>query len=89
MAQTWWIWVVGGLAIGVLELLAPGYLFLGFMAGALGTGFLVWSGLTGGSLPFTLVLFGAMSLFAWGAMRRWLGTRAGDVKRIDRDINDN
>lgn len=89
MWESWWVWVAGGLALGVLELLVPGYMFLGFMFGAMITGGLVWLGLTGGSLPFTLVLFGAISLFAWGLMRRLMGGRAGSVKIITHDINEN
>ena len=87
MAQFWWVWVAGGVAIGVLELLAPGYIFLGFALGALGTGALVGLGVLAG-LPLTLAVFGALSLAAWAGLRAVLGRRAGDVKVITRDIND-
>lgn len=88
MWQAWWLWVAGGVAIGVLELLAPGYIFLGFALGAVLTGALVGLGVLV-SLPVTLMVFGALSLAAWAAMRAVLGKRAGDVKIISRDINDN
>ena len=87
MAQLWWVWVAGGVTIGVLELLAPGYIFLGFALGALGTGALVGLGVLAG-LPLTLAVFGALSLAAWAGLRAVLGRRAGDVKVITRDIND-
>lgn len=89
MWTTWWVWVAGGVAIGVLELLAPGYIFLGFALGAVLTGALVGLGVLGGSLPVALVVFGVLSLLAWAGMRAALGRRAGDVKIITRDINEN
>ena len=88
MWQAWWMWVAGGVAIGVLELLAPGYIFLGFALGALATGALVGLGVLV-SLPLTMAVFGALSLAAWAGLRAVLGRRAGDVKVITRDINDN
>jgi membrane protein implicated in regulation of membrane protease activity len=88
MWATWWVWVAGGVAIGVLELLVPAYVFLGFALGALATGALVGVGMVG-SLPLALMAFGALSLGAWAGMRALLGKRAGDVKIITRDINEN
>ncbi len=88
MWATWWVWVAAGVAIGVLELLVPAYVFLGFALGAMLTGALVGAGVVG-SFPVALVVFGALSLASWAAMRRVLGSRAGDVKIITRDINDN
>ena len=38
LVGTWWAWVVLGFALGVLEILAPGYIFLGFAIGAVLTG---------------------------------------------------
>lgn len=87
MAQAWWMWVAGGVALGVLELLVPAYVFLGFALGALGTGALVGLGVLV-TLPVTLAAFGALSLLAWAGLRAVLGRRAGDVKVITRDIND-
>lgn len=88
MWETWWIWIAGGIALGVLELLAPGYIFLGFAVGAVLTGGLVAVGIPG-NLPLALVIFAALSLIAWATTRRILGRRAGDVKIIRHDINDN
>ena len=41
LADTWWAWVVLGFALGVLEILVPGYIFLGFAIGAVVTGILL------------------------------------------------
>lgn len=88
MWQTWWVWIVAGLAIGVLEILAPGYIFLGFMVGALVTGGLIGLGILGGSFPLALAVFALLSLGAWIAMRKTLGKRANAVKTFDKDVND-
>lgn len=88
MWQDWWVWVVAGLAIGVLEMLMPGYIFLGFMAGAIATGVLIGMGVLGGSFAVALSVFAVLSLVAWIALRKYLGKRAGDVKIISRDINE-
>ena len=84
----WWAWIVIGFALGVLEVLAPGYIFLGFAVGAVATGGLVGIGVLGG-LPVTLLVFAVASLVAWWVMRKMLGSHAGKVKLWDRDINDN
>ena len=88
MWQAWWIWVAGAVAIGVLELLVPAQVFLGFALGALATGALVGLGVLA-SLPLTLAAFGGLSLVAWALLRAVIGRRPGDVRIITRDINDN
>ena len=88
LAGTWWAWVVLGFALGVLEILAPGYIFLGFAIGAVLTGVVVVVGVPAG-LPALLVVFAVASLVAWLVLRRTMGVRQGQVKIWDRDINDN
>lgn len=86
--MTWWVWVAGGIILGLLEIAVPGYAFLGFAVGAVITGLLMLLGvvLTG---PWAWVVCGFLSLVAWFAFRRLLGSQAGDVKIIKHDINDN
>lgn len=85
----WWAWIVLGVALGVLEVIVPGYIFLGFAAGAAVTGVLIGIGVLGSAgLPLLILIFALLSLAAWGALRRW-GKRDGQVKIWDRDINDN
>ena len=86
--QESWVWIVAGIALGVLEVLAPGYIFLGFAVGALVTGLLIWAGLLGFGLPFLVLVFAVISLIAWWAMRKAFGLRATQVKIWDRDINE-
>ena len=38
---TWWIWMAAALALGILEIVLPGFIFLGFAIGAAITGILL------------------------------------------------
>ena len=87
--QVWWVWVAGGLAIAGLEMVVPGYIFLGFAIGAVATGILTGLGILGGSLSVMLAIFALLSLAAWVVLRRAVGRRKGQVKIWTRDINDN
>lgn len=91
--SAWWIWAAAALVLGCLEMLLPGFILLGFAIGAgiVGLMFLVGGPVAiwlGGSLPLTLVVFAALSLLGWIALRRFVGLREGQVKLFDRDIND-
>jgi membrane protein implicated in regulation of membrane protease activity len=88
IAATWWAWVVLGFALGVLEVLAPGYIFLGFAIGAVLTGMLVGLGLAPAGLPALIFIFAVASVISWLVLRRTVGVRKGQVKIWDRDIND-
>ncbi|MBJ2153908.1 hypothetical protein M3484_13910 [Pseudomonas sp. GX19020] len=86
--STWWSWIVLGLALGMVEVIVPGYIFVGFAVGAALTGLVVLVGIPAG-LPMLLAIFAVLSLISWLVIRRLLGTRDGQVKIWDRDINDN
>ena len=86
--ETWWVWIVAGFALGVLEVIVPGYIFLGFAIGAVIVGLGLGIGVLGGGLPILLLVFAVLSLIAWLGLRRVLGSNAGQVKIWDRDIND-
>lgn len=88
MWTVWWVWLVAGFALGVLEILAPGFIFLGFAIGAAATGILLAVGLLGGSLPLLLVVFAALSLLAWFVLRATVGVHKHQVKIWTKDIND-
>jgi inner membrane protein len=87
--SVWWVWLVAGFLIGGLEILAPGYIFLGFAIGAVTTGILLGLGVLSGGLSFLLLTFAICSLVAWFALRKTMGVREGQVKLWNRDINDN
>jgi inner membrane protein len=88
LVGTWWAWVILGFALGVLEVLAPGFIFLGFAIGAVVTGALVGIGIPAG-VPALILIFAVVSVIAWLVLRRVVGVREGQVKIWDRDINDN
>jgi membrane protein implicated in regulation of membrane protease activity len=85
----WWVWCAGALALAILEVLVPGFVFLGFALGALAGGvlLLVFGG-AGLGLPALLLVFAALSLAAWLLMRRFFALPTGQVKSFDHDIND-
>ncbi len=86
--QEWWAWTVAGIVLAVLEVLAPGYVLLGFAVGAVVIGVLLWAGVLGGSLPVLLLVFAVVSLLVWLVLRKVLGLRRGQVKIWKDDIND-
>jgi inner membrane protein len=88
MWNIWWVWIVAGFALGVLEILAPGYIFLGFAMGALLTGVLLGFGVLGGSLPMLLMVFAVLSLITWLVLRKIVGVNKSQAKIWHKDIND-
>ncbi|MGR3290314.1 MAG: NfeD family protein [Paracoccaceae bacterium] len=87
--QEWWVWIVGGIALAVLEILAPAFVLLGFSVGALATGVLIAVGVLGSSLPVLILVFAVVSLAAWLVLRKMFGLKRGQVKIWEKDINDN
>lgn len=85
--EQWWAWVVFGCALGVLEVLAPGFIFLGFAVGAVATGVLVAVGLVGGNVPVLVLVFAVLSLAGFVAFRKLVGVTPSQTKVWDKDIN--
>ncbi len=91
--QAWWVWAVAGAVLAIVEVVVPGFYFLGFAAGAAAIAllllvdgpFALW---LSGSLPLLLFAFAVASALAWAGMRRIAGVRRGQVKLWDRDINE-
>ena len=88
MWAVWWVWVVAGFALGVVEVLVPGFIFLGFAIGAVITGVLVGIGLLGANVAVLVLVFALASLGAWFVLRQMFGAQGGDVKLWDKDINE-
>ena len=84
-----WVWIAGGIALGALEMVAPGFVLFGFAVGAVLVGALIWLGLLGGSLPVMLLVCALAALATWLVARKLAGVRAGQTKLWDRDINEN
>ncbi|MEM6339907.1 MAG: hypothetical protein AAF729_02055 [Pseudomonadota bacterium] len=99
IVETWWIWLAAGLALAVIELLLPSFIFLGFAIGAAAMAVIVgilqmpMSGLvTLLPSPFTpsfaIALFAGLSLLAWIGLRVVFGSPFANVRKIEHDIND-
>ncbi|WP_439156483.1 NfeD family protein [Yoonia sp.] len=84
----WWVWLSAALILATLEVLIPGYIFLGFALGAAAMGLLMLLGLSGAGFALTFAIFAGLSLLAYLAMRRFFSLRKGQVKVWDTDIND-
>ena len=84
----WWVWFAGALVLGIIEMLAPGFIFLGFAIGAAGVGLLQLLAPGALGLPALLLVFAALSLAAWLILRRSFALPKGQVKTFDHDIND-
>lgn len=89
----WWVWIAAGLVLAILEVLAPGFVFAGFALGAVVTGAIIGLGIPGSgwmaaSMVNALLVFAVISVVAWLAMRAVMGVRRSQMKRIDRDINE-
>lgn len=88
MLMTWWVWLAAALALGILEMLLPGFIFLGFAIGAGIVGLALLGPLASLSVPAILLIFAVVSLVAWLALRRYFALPKGQVKTFDHDIND-
>ncbi|MGV8985526.1 MAG: NfeD family protein [Cypionkella sp.] len=84
----WWVWVVAGVILGVMEIVIPGFVFLGFAIGAGLTGVLVLIGVAPANVALLALVFAVLSLAAWIALRRAVGVRKSQVKLWKDDIND-
>ena len=88
LLDQWWVWMSASLLLATLEVLVPGYVFLGFALGALGVGLLMTVVSLGG-IATMLLIFAMLSLAAYLGLRRVFGLKTGSVKVWDRDINEN
>ena len=91
--DVWWVWVAGGILLGILEVFAPGFIFPGIC----GRGRCGGSGVadrrsagrrTGRVGADNASGFAVSSLVAWLVLRRLEGVRKGQKKLWDTDINE-
>jgi membrane protein implicated in regulation of membrane protease activity len=87
LLSIWWAWIGLAMILGIAEMLIPGFIFLGFSIGAVVVALVLALGPTV-SLPLLLLIFAALSLIAWLALRRWFALPKGQVKRFHDDINE-
>ncbi len=87
--SAWWVWMAAAAALGILEMLVPAWVFLGFALGAAMMGGLLALGWLTLNAAWSLLLFAVLSLVAYLILRRLLGMKKGQVKVWTTDINDN
>ncbi|MEN3951441.1 hypothetical protein [Iodidimonas sp. SYSU 1G8] len=85
-------WLTVGLIFGVIEVLVPGYLFLGFATGAIFMSAILFMGAEGlftglGGLAYLIAFYAAISLASWFLLRKVLKAGA-DARKVERDINE-
>ncbi len=88
LLSEWWVWLSAAVVLGIVEVLVPAFIFLGFSIGAVVVGVLLALGVTM-TASWALVVFAVMSLAGYVVLRMALGKSRGDVRVVDRDINDN
>lgn len=86
LANTWWAWAAFALVLAILEVLAPGFVLLGFAIGAALVSVLVWLNV-GLSLIWLSLLFAVASLVAWLVLRSVFQLKTDQVRTFDEDIN--
>lgn len=90
---SWTNWLILGFVLGILELLAPGFVFLGFGIGATGVALVL--ALTGPDLfadstgvAYLFVVWAVTSMAAWLALRRVRGASPTSSRAVTSDINE-
>lgn len=91
--REWWAWGMLAALMGILELIVPGYIFLGFSIGAIAMAgaFLIGEPVAGWlpeGLPALALVFAVLSVLAWVVLRAMFRLPRGQVKTFDYDIND-
>ncbi|MBW4708668.1 hypothetical protein KX928_12820 [Roseobacter sp. YSTF-M11] len=88
LLDLWWVWMAAALALAVIEVLVPGFIFLGFALGALVMVAVVLAA-PGLSAAALLALFSGLSLLAWIGLRIAFKKQSSGARVVHRDINDN
>ena len=88
MVSIWWVWLSAAIALAVLEVLAPGFIFIGFAIGALIMTAVVALFPAAMMAPAALALFTGLSLVAWIVLKRVFRSQSSGARRVTHDIND-
>lgn len=88
LLTTWWVWLASALVLAILEVLAPGFVFLGFAIGAALIGLMLLGPAALFSVPMLLLIFAGLSLVSWLVLKRFFALPKGQVKTFNHDIND-
>jgi inner membrane protein len=83
----WWVWVSIALILGLIEILLPGNIFLGFALGALAMVPVVLL-LPGASTSLLVAVFAGLSLLCWVILRVVFRRQSSGARIVTRDINE-
>ena len=84
----WWVWLSLALLLGIVEIMMPGFIFLGFALGAVVMAVLVAFLPNTLGAPVAIAIFAGLSLIAWIALRIGFRKQGSDARIITHDIND-
>ncbi|MBM2291110.1 hypothetical protein JQX09_04285 [Sulfitobacter pseudonitzschiae] len=84
----WWVWLAVAIALGVVEVLLPGFIFLGFALGALAMAAIVGLVTPAIGVAPAMALFAGLSLLAWIVLRLAFRRQSSGARRVMHDIND-
>lgn len=83
-----WLWLIAAFVLAGIELLVPGWAFMGLAAAVGLMAVLMLAGLWPAGLAVTLLATALLSGAAWLAFRRIWPRSRGQRRLWDRDIND-
>ncbi|MFK7881104.1 NfeD family protein [Roseobacter sp.] len=87
LLTVWWVWMAAALALAVVEVLVPGFIFLGFALGALAMVAVVLVA-PGFSAAALLAIFSGLSLIAWIGLRIAFRKQSSGARIVHQDVND-
>ncbi|WP_299736806.1 hypothetical protein [uncultured Roseobacter sp.] len=87
LLDLWWVWMAAALALAVIEVMVPGFIFLGFALGALAMVAVVLAA-PGFSAAALLAIFAGLSLVAWILLRIAFRKQSTGARIVHDDIND-
>ena len=89
LLSEWWFWISAAAVLGIVEVLVPTFVFLGFSIGAVAVGLLLATGIVTLSPAWSVVLFALLSLAGYLLLRVALGKSRGEVRVVTKDVNEN
>ena len=87
MLGAWWVWLSAAVVLGIIEVMVPAFVFLGFAIGAAVVGVLLAVGVPM-TAAWSLVVFAVLSVVGYGVLRVALGKSRGDVRVVTKDVNE-
>ncbi len=87
----WWAWIAFAMVLGIIEILAPGFIFLGIALGAAIVALLLLvmpDVIAGLGFSTMMALFAALSLVSWLGLRYAFRHQSSGAEIFTDDVND-